>query len=159
SVFGGWFEFETTLGPFSYVAAEEVDPGNEKGCDPFPDGAFDGKAAVILRGDCDETLKGLNAQRAGAEFPISHSDAARADYIGWLLGGDHEFLVFIPSVLIGHTHGRGLIDLRAAHGEAVQITVDTTFQQKGNVPDVIVGFSSRGPGVGNVLKPDIAAPG
>ena len=31
--------------------------------------------------------------------------------------------------------------------------------QVGNTPDIIASFSSRGPGVGNVLKPDIAAPG
>jgi len=31
--------------------------------------------------------------------------------------------------------------------------------QQGNTPDQIIGFSSRGPGVGNTLKPDIAAPG
>ena len=37
--------------------------------------------------------------------------------------------------------------------------LSTLAYQSGNSPDVIASFSSRGPGVGNVLKPDIAAPG
>ena len=40
-----------------------------------------------------------------------------------------------------------------------QLAVDTLAYQIGNTPDVIASFSSRGPGAGNVLKPDIAAPG
>jgi minor extracellular serine protease Vpr len=42
---------------------------------------------------------------------------------------------------------------------ATILEINTIAFQAGETPDRIVAFSSRGPGVGNTLKPDIAAPG
>ena len=40
-----------------------------------------------------------------------------------------------------------------------EVTLDNLAYQSGNTPDVIASFGGRGPGVGDVLKPDILAPG
>src|SRR5690606_37737081 len=47
----------------------------------------------------------------------------------------------------------------ATHGDAAQLSMSTVAFQVGNDPDYVAQFSSRGPGAGNTLKPDIAAPG
>jgi hypothetical protein len=52
-----------------------------------------------------------------------------------------------------------MTDWYTANGAASEVTLDTNTFQAGNTPDVLASFSSRGPGVGNVLKPDITAPG
>ena len=67
--------------------------------------------------------------------------------------------VTISSIFVGHTNGLAIVEWYANNGDASMLTLDTNAFQAGNTPDVITSFSSRGPGVGNVLKPDIAAPG
>ena len=67
--------------------------------------------------------------------------------------------VTIPSIFIGLTNGTAMVNWYTANGAAAKAALSTIAYQSGNTPDIIASFSSRGPGVGNVLKPDIAAPG
>ena len=143
----------------TYVTAMSVDPANFKGCNPWPADTFKGKAAVIGRGDCEFGVKVLNAENAGAEFVVIYNHAAGGDGLVNMAPGAVGNLVTIPSVFIGHTAGLGVVQWYADHGAASVLELDTIAFQTGNVPDRIIDFSSRGPGVGNVLKPDIAAPG
>lgn len=67
--------------------------------------------------------------------------------------------VEIPVAFIGHADGLTLVDWAASHPGASLSVHFGRSQAIGGTPDIIAGSSSRGPGIGNVLKPDITAPG
>lgn len=147
------------LHSFAYIPALSVDSANVTGCTPWPAGTFAGKAAVISRGGCEFGVKVLNAEQAGAVFAVVYNSAAGGEGLISMGPGAVGNQVTIPSIFVGRTNGLGIVDWHAQHGTAAEMTVDTFAFQAGNIPDQIAAFSSRGPGVGNVLKPDIAAPG
>jgi len=146
----------------AFTTAMSVDESNFEGCDPWPEETFTGKTAMISRGSCEYGTKVLFAENAGAEFVIIYNHEDGGDtLISMGAGGDGD-QVTIPSIFIGHSDGLALVDWHAnaaAQGEAALLEVNTLAYQAGNTPDVIAEFSSRGPGVGNTLKPDITAPG
>lgn len=144
---------------YSFVTAASVDPANFEGCNEWEGTPFAGKAAVISRGSCEFGLKVLNAENGGAEFVIVHNHATGGEALVSMSPGEVGDQVTISSIFIGHTDGLAMVDWYATHGDASVLQLSTIAKQVGNIPDQIVGFSSRGPGVGNVLKPDIAAPG
>lgn len=162
----GSASFGATLVPdsitdYPYLPAAVVDPGNVLGCTAFPANAFTGKAALISRGTCDFSLKVFNAQQAGATFVVVYNHAAGGDDIQNMGAGANASQVTIAAVFIGKTNGEKLISHYTTNGEAnaiLQVDTKTTFQA-GSKPDRVISFSSRGPGVGGTLKPDIAAPG
>lgn len=144
---------------YSFKTAQSVDSTNVTGCSPFPANAFSGVAAVISRGDCNFSDKVYNAQQAGATFAVIYNNQGD-DTLNMSCGshcGPGE--ITISSIFIGQTAGLDMVDWYTLHGDDAELTVNTVAFQAGNTPDRIIGFSSRGPGVGNVLKPDIAAPG
>jgi minor extracellular serine protease Vpr len=157
--FGEVLALGQVFGPYSFVPAVSVDSTNGLGCSPFPAGAFTGKMALIQRGSCEFGVKALNAQNAGATFVVVYNSAAGGDGLinmgPGLVGGQ----VTIPAIFIGLTNGTAMVNWYATNGSAAQAALSTIAYQSGNTPDIIASFSSRGPGVGNVLKPDIAAPG
>jgi|GEM_PF-399915 len=157
--FGAPLPVGQVLGPWSFVPSVTVDSANAEGCNAFPAGAFTGKAAVIIRGTCNFSLKVLNAQNAGAVFAVIYNQASAGDSLVQMAPGTGAGDVTISSVLVGNTNGKKLVDWYNTNGAASQLALDTVAFQAGNTPDIIASFSSRGPGVGNVLKPDIAAPG
>lgn len=144
---------------YSYVTAASVDPGNFDGCDPWTGTPFAGEAAVISRGSCNFSDKVYYAEQAGAEFVVVYNNDGD-DVINMACGsfcGPGE--ITISSVFVGQTHGEGMVSWYDTHGASAVLELNTLAFQLGNTPDRIASFSSRGPGVGNVLKPDIAAPG
>ena len=147
------------LYPFSFLPAISVDPANDIGCNAWPAGTFTGKAALISRGTCEFGVKVLNAETAGAVFVIVYNNAAGGDDLINMGPGVVGGSVTIPSVFIGNTNGVAMNAWYVANGATSVVTLDTFAFQSGNTPDVIANFSSRGPGVGNVLKPEITAPG
>jgi hypothetical protein len=157
AAFGAPIPLATILGPYPFVAAASVDPGNANGCAPFAAGSFAGKVALIVRGVCEFGVKALNAQNAGATMFIVYNNAG--DGLISMGPGAVGAQVTIPGVFIGQTPGDALVAWSVANPATAQLQLSTVAFQVGNEPDVIINFSSRGPGVGNVLKPDIAAPG
>ncbi|MEZ4870343.1 MAG: S8 family serine peptidase [Caldilineaceae bacterium] len=146
---------------YPYLPASVVNPANVEGCNAWPADTFANKAALISRGSCDFSLKVFNAQQAGALFVVIYNHATGGDDIMNMGAGDNANQVTIASSFIGKSNGDAMVNHYAANGAAAaNLRVDTknTFQA-GNIPDRIIGFSSRGPGVGGTLKPDIAAPG
>ena len=143
---------------YTVLPAANVDPANINGCDAWPAGAFAGKAALIQRGVCEFGVKVLNAELAGAAFVVVYNSAAGGDALINMGPGAVGDQVTISSIFIGRTDGLGVI---AAYNTdpATILEINTIAFQAGETPDRIVAFSSRGPGVGNTLKPDIAAPG
>lgn len=155
--FGGDIPLATILGPYPFATAASVDAGNANGCAAFPADAFAGKVAMISRGGCEFGVKALNGQNAGATMFIVYNNAG--DGLINMGPGAVGGSVTIPGVFIGQTAGTALAAWYAANPATAELQLSTVAFQVGNDPDVIINFSSRGPGVGNVLKPDIAAPG
>ncbi len=144
---------------YSYLPSFSVNPANVEGCTPWPAGTFTGKAALIIRGTCEFGVKALNAQNAGAVAVVVYNHAAGGNALINMGPGAVGAAVTIPAIFVGNTSGIGMRDWYTANGNPSQLTLDMVAYQAGNTPDVIASFSSRGPGVGNVLKPDITAPG
>ena len=137
-----------------------ADPNNILGCNPFPAGAFTGKAALVLRGDCEFGVKVLNAEQAGASFAVVYNHTDGGDELANMGPGEVGDQVTISSVFIGNANGEALVQHYNDNGPAAaRLVLNTIAFQAGSLADRITSFSSRGPGVGNVLKPDIAAPG
>jgi subtilisin family serine protease len=147
---------------YSYTikTAASVDPANVEGCNPWPAGTFEGTMAVISRGSCFFSDKVYYAEQAGADVALIYNNDGDG-LISMACGG--EFCdpgeITIPSFFVGQTDGEAIVDWYEDHGDASVAELDYNAFFVGNTPDVIANFSSRGPGVGNVLKPDIAAPG
>ena len=144
---------------YTFVTGESISPTNNLGCAPWPVGSFTGKAAVIQRGTCEFGVKVLNAENAGAVFVVIRNTLAGGDALINMGPGVVGDQVTIPSIFIGYNNGVGMAAWYALYGAASELTYDGRAYQGGMTPDYIIDFSSRGPGVGNVLKPDIAAPG
>lgn len=142
-----------------YLPSEVVSPTNITGCSPWPEGTFEGTAALIQRGGCDFSQKAWYAQEAGAEFVVIYNQPLNGETVGGMSAGAFAEGVTISAVLIPQSAGEAMVEWYEEHGEAAEFTLDLNAYQAGNTPDIIIGFSSRGPGVGNTLKPDIAAPG
>jgi subtilisin family serine protease len=159
AAFGAPIPLGEVLGPYPYAAAEVVAPGNGQGCNPFPEGLFEGKAALIVRGTCEFGVKALNAENAGATMFIVYNHAAGGDALISMGPGVVGNQVTIPGVFVGNTSGTGLMEWNDANPTTAQLQLSTIAFQVGNEPDVVANFSSRGPSVGNGLKPDITAPG
>ena len=148
-----------SVNTFDYLPSAVVSPTNVLGCSPWPAGTFTGKAAMIQRGTCEFGVKVLNAERGGAIFVVVYNNTANGDTLTTMGAGAVGNQVTIPSVLIGNSRGTRMVTWYNLYGAASEVTLDNTAYQTGNTPDVIANFSSRGPGVGLTLKPDITAPG
>ncbi len=157
--FGATIPVGTVLGPYNYLPAAVANPANALGCNAWPTDTFAGKAAVISRGTCEFGVKALYAQQAGAVFVVIYNSAAGGDALLNMGAGTVGSQVTIPVIAVGRTNGLAIDEWYKANPATAQFALDTKAFQIGNTPDIIADFSSRGPGVGNVLKPDIAAPG
>lgn len=148
---------QTTTYDVAWAGA--VDAGNTRGCDPFPANAFTGVAALISRGDCNFSDKVFHAQQAGATFAVIYDNSSNT--VQGMSCASHcgPGEITISAIRIPMDAGNAVVSWVQTHGAATELEVNTIAFQQGNTPDQIIGFSSRGPGVGGVLKPDIAAPG
>lgn len=142
---------------YEYVTSDSVDPVNLTGCQPWDGQPFEGKAALISRGDCYFSDKVRNAEQAGAEFVVVYNNDG--DELISMGCGDECSDITISSIFVSQSTGEALVQWFNDNPDGALLEVDLQAFQAGAVPDRIVAFSSRGPGVGNVLKPDIAAPG
>ena len=113
---------------------------------PFAAGSVAGKVVACQRGGNGRVEKGYNALQGGASGMILYNPT-RSD-----TETDNHFL---PTV---HLEGPNT-DLLAFLGAHTGVTASWGTGQKAAVRgDVMAGFSSRGP-QGDVIKPDITAPG
>jgi hypothetical protein len=143
------FSFDNTAAPLVYPT------DNQMACDPFADGTdFAGKAVIIDRGACNFTQKVINAQDKGALFVLiaNHTPEAGATAPG---GSDPKNEVKIPSVGISYELGMALKDALAAEEDVAYSVSSELFDQEG----AIASFTSRGPSMTGLLKPEITAPG
>jgi subtilisin family serine protease len=125
----------------------------EDGCTAYVDeNLFEAGVALVRRGGCTFAEKARNAQNAGAIAVLiaNHQPGLLR------LGGDP--LATIPAFGITQGQGDALRDFVAAHADA-SIAIPLGLSPTLSDGDVMAGFSSRGPGSFDSLKPDLAAPG
>ncbi|MDQ2070612.1 S8 family serine peptidase [Natronospira bacteriovora] len=137
--------------------AGDVDPGNELGCDAFPEDAFDGVVAVIRRGSCPFSDKINFADQAGAVAAVLVNNVP--GYPPAMGLGDP---ISIPAFMLVQDDGEALIDWLGSHDSATVATTTTTVQYDADAADRLAAFSSRGPSPDpslGVLTPDLATPG
>lgn len=157
--FGPAFPLGVIRGPYPFVHAQELDAANAEGCNPWPAASLAGKALLVVRGACDYSVQVLNAQKAGAEFVVVFNHAQGGDALVDMPAGSAGSQVTITSVFVGQATGQALAGWYTAHPGPAQLQASTVAYPVPRQADLIASFSSRGPGVGLVLKPDIAAPG
>jgi subtilisin family serine protease len=151
-----------TFGPYPYKPSSLVDTsGSTLACDEtkLPPGSLSGVIALVERGVCTFSLKVYNVQQAGAIAAIIYNSVSGGEGLINMAPGDKADLVTIPSVFVQRSMGVGMVAWYNAHPGEAQVKIDLEPRQVGNIPDVIVNFSNRGPSFGRLLKPDIAAPG
>ncbi|NNG42641.1 S8 family serine peptidase [Pseudoalteromonas sp. NEC-BIFX-2020_002] len=135
--------------------AELVYPdANQNGCDAFADDVdFTGKAVVIDRGACGFSVKALNAQNKGAAFVVlANNTAGAAPGMGASPGAE---AVTIRTVSVTQEVGVLLKEKLAAGEQPVYSFTGKKVTQAG----AVATFSSRGPSMAGLLKPEITAPG
>lgn len=139
------FSFNSTANPLVYDAA------NRLACTALPAGSLTGKAVLVDRGTCTFTTKVLNAQNAGAAFVIIANNAAG---LGPVNAGGADPAVTIPAVGISKEDG-DLIKAALASGAVVYDVTAKSISSAGG----LATFTSRGPSIDGLLKPEITAPG
>jgi minor extracellular serine protease Vpr len=141
------FSFSSATNALVHVAA------NPLGCSAFGDEVnLTGKAVLIERGSCNFTQKVLNAQAKGAVLVILANNAANA---GPVNAGGSAPGITIPTVGISKEDGERIKALLAA-GTVVDYAITV---QSFATPGAIADFTSRGPSIDGLLKPEITAPG
>lgn len=141
------FSFNSAQAELVYIAA------NGLACDAFADDVdLAGKAVLVDRGACNFTQKVLNAQAKGAVLVIIANNAAGAGPTA--AGGEAEGIT-ISTVGISLEDGDAIKKL-LTDGTAVDYEiVSETLATPGSITD----FTSRGPALDGLLKPEITAPG
>jgi minor extracellular serine protease Vpr len=140
--------------PIKDVAAID---GTGGGCGPLGAGSLSGAFAIILRtpSQCSFATKVQNAQNAGAAGVILVQVAGSGSPIapGGLTGTS------IPTVMVGYSDGTALKSYVAANPSA-QATLDPTLAPYNTSEfNTIAYFSSHGPSLTYMLKPEIVAVG
>jgi minor extracellular serine protease Vpr len=146
----------TSAGPISgvLVDAATFDGGTGEFCNysqTMP--SLAGKIPLILRGDCNFTVKLRNAYTAGAQGAIVYNNAGGGDT---LVGMDVSADPTIPALFVGYSDGIKLKNALAASEDDYQVVL--RFVVQGN-PDALTSFSSVGPAVELAIKPDLVADG
>jgi subtilisin family serine protease len=117
--------------------------------------ALNGNVALVDRGTCEFQQKLTAIANAGAKAAIVVDDVDESTPIS--MGGGRPGTVSIPGVMIRQADGKR-IEAQLASG--VTVTLDPNQAYTGPGSEGITDFSSRGPSsTGNLLKPEISAPG
>ncbi|WP_115717079.1 S8 family serine peptidase [Gallaecimonas mangrovi] len=137
------------------VSAATVDASNIDACAAFPADAFDGNMALVTVGSsCSFATKVTNLEAAGAVGMIMYRTDDEVPYNPLVSGAT------IPVAMIDSSDGNTLTSLLASGGLAVSLDANYQTGVLSQWTDSVNGSSSRGPnGNGDVLKPDLAAPG
>ncbi|TML70146.1 MAG: hypothetical protein E6G13_08950 [Actinobacteria bacterium] len=135
------------------LCGPDDDPNNEAKTPLLP-GALRGAIALVTRGHCTFVSKALRAAEAGADgIVVVDNRPGEAEPIPIALP--------IPAGKISDLDGANLRAYLAQHDGAAPVTVGSTIQQvETGRSGIVTDFSSAGlTDFGDLLKPDVAAPG
>lgn len=119
------------------------------------DGALAGEVVLIERGTCTFSQKMANAKAAGAGGAIVFTDDRDPGGMARSSGFDD----LIPAVMIGRADGL-LFESTLLSSGSLFPTVITPPKIVPQTPDLLAGFSSRGPvSFTGIVKPDLVATG
>jgi len=126
-------------------------------CSRIPDGVLSGKIPIILRGECNFTVKLRNAYLSGAVAAIvyNRSDNASPNSLITMSVDDDPS---IPGLFIGYDDGVALNQSVAAARPEEPYQIQARFVVAGD-PNKLSGFSSLGPAIDYTIKPDLVATG
>jgi subtilisin family serine protease len=136
--------------PLAAVAAIDQ---NGLACLPLPNGSLQGRIALILRGQCNFSVKLTNAQSAGAVGALVIVDAQQQDPFTMGVG-----TASLPASMISYTDGVQ-IQQQLAQNSSLTVTLNFALQPLTVSTAGIVSFSSQGPSVDLGVKPDLTAVG
>ena len=128
-----------------------------QGCNPWSPSSLTGAVVLVERGGCSFVTKAVSAQLAGASAVIVYNHASGGDSLIRMSQDNTNRAVRIPALFMGYNTGLALRQQMAQ--AAIQLTVSTAPNQRGNYPLVVPDFSGRGPTVFGSMKPDLVAPG
>lgn len=139
------------------IAAEGVDAKDAALClaDTLDPAKANGKVVFCDRGKIARVAKSAEAARAGAVGSILSNVEGGADSVS----ADAHV---IPTVHVNIATGAPLRDIAKAGGTKVTLLAGNQSDTPSPAHPQVAGFSSRGPNImadGNLLKPDLAAPG
>jgi minor extracellular serine protease Vpr len=122
-------------------------------CSPLPAGSLNGALALVLRGSCSFVTKVMNAQMAGALGVVIISTSDTLVVPGGLS------ITNIPAALIANTEGTALQTYLASH-PGLEASLDPQFTPIAVNPyNTVADFSSRGPSITYLAKPDVMGVG
>lgn len=115
-----------------------------------------GKIALISRGSCAFVDKFARAVDSGAAGVVVYTNTGDGPGI---MGGDSP--TTIPGVMISQAAGNQIVSDIEAGSTVLGSLSASVFLRTPDTPNQIIGFSSRGenPQTGDIIKPDITAPG
>jgi len=128
----------------------------DDGCVAYPAGTFVGSIAMIRRGTCGFAIKAQNAVDAGAVAVVIANNDANAN-VGIIPAGTPPVVIPVFGITRGQAEALRQFDVDSV--EPVTAGVPFPATQVATTPDVMAAFSSRGPALFDLLKPDVTAPG
>ena len=163
SVPGNGTSIEETVGPLPLSSITALDPTREA-CTPLPAGSLAGAVALVKRGPCTFAVKAQNVFNAGGAAGLIVYNNVEGSPISMDFGAS---VPAQPAVMITKSDGEALqefLDGLSPSGPP-QVMVEVTFLTQENLrpfptaPDILAGFSGRGPNIDLGIKPDLTAPG
>ena len=136
--------------PLAAVAALDQDG---LACQPLPGGSLQGRIALILRGQCNFSVKLINAQSAGAVAALVVVDAQQNDPFTMGVGA-----ATLPASMVGAADG-AQIQKQLAQNPSLTVTINFGLGPLSVSTGGLVSFSSQGPSVDLGVKPDLIAVG
>lgn len=160
AVFAGDKTFVARPGNSAYsqdsISAPLVDitplDSTAEACSALPPGSLSGKIALILRGDCNFSVKIQNAAAAGAAGVVVYAQPSSPDLFSMNVGA-----ATLPAVSVSNADGMGLRG-QAASG-TLNITIRLTVGEVPITPSKLVASSSRGPDPAQAIKPEVLSVG
>ena len=139
-------------GPLAAHAVLASEVGDPLACEPFPEGAFLDRIAVIDRSECFFLVKVEHADAAGAKgvVVINHEGDELVE-MALLAGTD------IPAFFVGSADGATIRE--AVSQEEALLTLDPMPMSEAREWQHVAVQSSHGPTLSLDPKPDIVAPG
>lgn len=125
--------------------------GDPLGCNTIPGGALSGDLALIERGTCDFSTKVFNAQAAGAVGVIVYDTSSSTPIAPEGLFGTAIPMAFIAEP--GASALQSFVDANPGYPATLESVA------VGQDSEVMAYFSSRGPTIDGMMKPDVTAVG